>query len=425
MMESTMNNLKKISFSKLLVITAVAMVAFEFSPVYAQNVAQWRGVNRDGQYKGSNLLNAWPEGGPELLWFTEEIGNGYGAPSILNDRLFVNGETDSTSYLFAFDLKGKLLWKAPNGSEFTGSGFSHGFPGSRSTPTIVNNLAYACSGNGRIACYECSNGAEKWAINMVKELGGCQNEFGYSESLLVDAENVYCFPGGSTTNVAAFNRFTGKPVWTSKALGDSTTFCSPMLITLPERKILVNSSRYFLFAVDCKNGALLWSYPLKGTKDDAKHCNTPIYAGGSVYLVSGIVNGNGTVKLELSPDGERIKEIWNNDQVRNAMGGFVITDNTLFTTTDKNVLKAVELNHGMVVDSLKIRNGSLICADTKFISYGNTGEVSLINFDQKKLNVVGKLKIDKGSKEHFAHPVLANGILYIRHGKALMAYKVN
>lgn len=38
---------------------------------------------------------------------------------------------------------------------------------------------------------------------------------------------------------------------------------------------------------------------------------------------------------------------------------------------------------------------------------------------------MGKLKIEKGSKEHFAHPVLTNGILYIRHGKALMAYKVN
>jgi len=425
MMESTMINLKKLSFSKLFIITAVALAACELSPVYSQNVAQWRGINRDGQYSGINLLKEWPANGPELLWFTEEIGNGYGAPTILNDRVFVNGETDSTSYLFAFDLKGKLLWKSPNGNEFTGSGFSHGFPGSRSTPTIMNNLAYACSGNGRIACYETSNGAEKWAVDMVKDLGGRKTEFGYSESLLVDAENVYCFPGGSTTNVAAFNRFTGKSVWTSKALGDTMTFCSPMLIKLPERKILVNLSRYFLFAVDCRNGELLWSYPIKSAKDDAKHCNTPIYTGGYLYSVSGEDKGDGTVKLELSPDGKSVKEIWTNNQVRNAMGGFVITDNTLFTTIDKNVLRAVELNKGTIVDSVKIRNGSLIYADHKFICYGNNGEVNLINYDQNKLTVSGKLKIEKGSKEHFAHPVLANGVLYIRHGKGLMAYKVN
>ena len=420
-----MNYLKNLSSSKLLIIMVVALVAFEFTPAHSQKIAQWGGINRDGQYSGTNLLKEWPENGPELLWFTEEIGNGFGAPTILNDRIFVNGEADSVSYLFAFDLKGKLLWKAPNGNEFTGSGFSHGFPGSRSTPTIVENLAYACSGNGRIACYECSKGTEKWAIDMVKELGGCKNEFGYSESLLVDDKTVFCFPGGSTTNVAAFNRFTGKPVWTSKALGDSTTYCSPMLISLPERKILVNLSRHFLFAVDGSTGELLWSYPLKGAKDDAQHCNTPIYSGGYVYLVSGIVNGNGVVKLELSADGKRIKEIWSNDQVRNALGGFVITDNTLFTTIDKNYLKAVELSHGTIVDSVKVRNGSLIYADHKFICYGNNGEVNLLNYDQNKLNVTGKLKIEKGSKEHFAHPVLANGILYIRRGKGLMAYKVN
>jgi len=313
-MESTMINLKNLSFSKLLIITAVALVAFEITPVYSQNIAQWRGANRDGQYSGTNLLKEWPEGGPELLWFTEEIGNGYGAPTIVNDRIYINGETDSVSYLFAFDLKGKLLWKAPNGNEFTGSGFSGRFPGSRSTPTIIGNLVYACSGIGRIACYDASNGTEKWAVDMIKELGGCPIEFGYSESLVVDAENVYCSPGGPSTNVAAFNRFTGKPVWTSKVLGDNITYCSPMLIKLPERKILVNSSRYFLFAVDCSTGELLWSYRIKGAKDDAQHCNTPIYKDGSIYLAFGKGTENGITRLELSPDGKVVKELWNNNR---------------------------------------------------------------------------------------------------------------
>jgi len=425
MIERTMNNLKNLSLSKLLITTVVALVAFEITPANAQNIAQWRGANRDGQYDGTNLLKEWPEGGPELVWFTEEIGNGYGAPIIANDRIYVNGETDSVSYLFAFDLKGKLLWKAPNGKEFTGSGFSHGFPGSRSTPTIMNNLAYACSGNGRIACYDASNGTEKWAVDMIKELGGCPIEFGYSESLVVDAENVYCSPGGPSTNVAAFNRFTGKPAWTLKTLGDTMTYCSPILIKLPERKILVNASRYFLFAVDCSTGELLWSYRIKGAKDDAQHCNTPIYKDGSIYLAFGKGTENGTTKLELSPDGKGVKELWSNNQVRNAMGGFVIVGNALFATIENNYLKAVELNQGTIVDSVKVRNGSLIFADNKFICYGNNGEVNLINYDQKKLNVTGKLKIEKGSKDHSAHPVLANGILYIRRGKGLMAYKVN
>jgi len=411
--------------SKVLVITLLSLFVFEFAPLSAQPIAQWRGQNRDGQYSGTNLLNAWPEAGPELLWFTEEIGNGYGAPSIVNDRIYINGEIDSTSYLFAFDLKGKLLWKSPNGKEFTGSGFSNRFPGSRSAPTIVGNLAYVCSGIGRIACFETSGGAEKWSIDMMKDLGGCAIEFGYSESLLVDGNKVFCFPGGPSVNAAAFDRFTGKPVWASKVLGDTTTYCSPMLITLPSRKLVLNYSRYDLFALDAATGELLWSYPIKNAKNDAQRSNTPIYRDGYIYVVSGEENGKGAVKLALSADGKSVTEVWHNYQIRSAMGGFVIANNSLFATVERNVLRALDLTSGLVVDSVKVRHGSLIFADNKIFTYGNTGDVTLVTYDQNKLAIAGKLKINKGSKDHFAHPVIADGVLYIRRGKGLMAYKVD
>jgi outer membrane protein assembly factor BamB len=422
---NTNNSLNQLHMNTLRAFLVITFVVFGVSQSYSQQVAQWRGINRDGVYNETNLLKAWPEQGPELLWLTEEIGRGYAAPSILNDKILINGEIDSTSFLFAFDLKGKLLWKAPNGKEFFGDGYSSNFPGARSTPTIIDNLAYACSGKGRIACYEVSTGSEKWAVDMVKDLGGYQNEFGYAESLVVDDKNVYCFPGGSTTNIAAIDRFTGKTVWTSKALGDTTSFCSPILINLPERKILLTFSRRFLFAVDCKNGKLLWSHDLYGFKYDGERCNTPIYAKGNIYLVSAEADGKGTIKFELSPDGTSVKEIWNNKQIRNGFGGFVKLDNYLFTTIKGNYLKCIELDKGTVVDSVKVPEGSLIFADNKFICYGMNGEVDLVNYENKKLAVTGKLKINKGTKEHFSHPVVNNGILYLRHGKALMAYKIN
>ena len=59
---------------------------------------------------------------------------------------------------------------------------------------------------GRIACFETSTGTEKWAIDIVKDLGGRESEFGYAESVAVDNNNVYCFPGGAETNMAALDR---------------------------------------------------------------------------------------------------------------------------------------------------------------------------------------------------------------------------
>ncbi|MDA3893106.1 MAG: PQQ-like beta-propeller repeat protein [Salinivirgaceae bacterium] len=403
----------------------IAFIVFIIgSQSFAQKIAQWRGENRDGIYQETQLLKKWPDKGPELLWFVEGIGAGYAAPSITTDKVVINGELDSLSYLFAYDTNGKLLWKSPNGQEFMGNGFSGTYPGARSTPTIFDNLVYASSGRGRIACYDLANGKEKWNVDMVKDLGGYENEFGYSESLVVDDKNVYCFPGGPENNIAAIDRFTGNMVWSSKAMGDTTSFCSPILINLKERQILVTFSRHYLIGVDSKNGQLLWSYNIESFKWDGEHCNTPIYADGFIYNVSAEENGNGTVKLELSPDGKSIKEIWRNKQIANGFSGFVKVDNNLFMTIEKNWLKSIELGKGNVVDSLKIKNGSLIFADNKFICYSTNGEVKLIDYEQKKFEVVGKLKIEKGTSHHFAHPVLDSGIMYIRHGDALMAYKI-
>jgi hypothetical protein len=58
------------------------------------------------------------------------------------------------------------------------------------------------------------------------------------------------------------------------------------------------------------------------------------------------------------------------------------------------------------------------------ICYTDNGYVNLIKGIGSKLEVAGKFKITEGEKEHFSHPVIANGVLYLRHGNALMAYQI-
>jgi len=393
----------------------------------AQKVYQWRGTNRDGVYNENKLMKTWPENGPALLWSYEELGAGFAAPVITADKVLINGESnnaDSTSYLFAFDLKGKLLWKTPNGKEYYGKGFSANYPGSRSTPTVVGDLVYSISGNGRLACYELATGKEKWAANMVADLGGYENEFSYAESPLIDGDNLFCMPGGVVNNVTALNRFTGKTIWTSKALGDTTSFCSPIMITLPSRKIFVTISRRNIFGLDAKSGELLWSQKIENFKYEGEHCTTPIFADGFLYYIVEEENGNGAVKLEIAPDGKSIKEVLRNRNATNAMGGYIKLGDRLFTTTKKKKMICIDTNTGSVADSLSGNKGSLIYADNRFYCYNETGTMKLIKFENNKLAEVSKFKVDKGTKEHFSHPVIANGTLYIRHGKALMAYDI-
>jgi outer membrane protein assembly factor BamB len=409
---------------------SVAKLILSFSIIifsnqsFCQKVNQWRGDNRDGIYNESNLLKEWPENGPKLLWANETIGAGFAAPVVTNDKVLVNGEINGTEYLFAFDLKGKLLWKSPNGTTYNSTGYGSNFPGARSTPTVVGDLVYAMSGKGRLTCFEVNSGKEKWAVEMIANLGGLDEEFGIAESPLVDGDLLYCFPGGPTTNFAALNRFTGKTVWTSKALGDTTSFCSPILVSLTSRKIIVTMSRHYLLGIDTKNGDLLWNHKIENYKYDGDHCNTPLYADGFLYYTTAEENGNGLVKLRLSPDGKKIDELWRNKNAKNAFGGFVKQGNHIFMATDKKILVCIDLEKGNEIGSLRPNSGSIIYADNRFYCYNDNGDMKLIKFDNGKFTEAGKFKVSKGSKEHFSHPVIGNGVLYIRHGNALLAYAI-
>lgn len=42
-----------------------------------------------------------------------------------------------------------------------------------------------------------------------------------------------------------------------------------------------------------------------------------------------------------------------------------------------------------------------------------------------KMELLSTFKIDFGTKEHFSHPVIADGVLYLRRGPVLRAWDIN
>jgi outer membrane protein assembly factor BamB len=387
--------------------------------------AQWRGIDRNGIFHETNLLDQWTETGPDQIWFYEGLGQGYASPAVTKDRVYVNAEQDGSSFLVALDLDGKQIWKSSIGKEFLGEGFSSTYPGARSTPTVMGDLVYATSGTGQLSCFETSSGKEVWAVDLMKELGGELGYFGYSESVAVDRDRVYCFPGGAETNLAALDRFTGEIAWTSEALRDTFAYGSPILVDLPEQQILITTSRHHIFALSRNDGRVLSSYGLEGYEYDGEHCNTVVYTDGYIYFVANDIPGQGAMKIRLSDDGSRMEEVWRNQKIMNNFGGLVLVDDHLFTTIKGNRLVSLDPKNGAIKDTLKVATGSLIFADNKFFCYGNNGTVNLVNYSPGQLKHAGSFKVREGSGQHFSHPVLSQGIMYIRRGDALMTYNIS
>ena len=72
----------------------------------------------------------------------------------------------------------------------------------------------------------------------------------------------------------------------------------------------------------------------------------------------------------------------------------------------------------------RLNKGGIIYADNMLYCYSDNGNVNLIRLNGTNMEIVSKFKCDKGTKEHFAHPVIKNGVLYLRHGRALIAYNI-
>ncbi len=272
-------------------VISIILIAIGLLPASkVTKIYQFRGDNRDGIFHETNLLKEWPAGGPTLQWSFDGIGNGYGTPVVTDDRIFVDGEIDSVAYLFSLDLKGNLLWKKPYGKEWMKS-----FGGSRSAPTVVGGLLYLTSGMGDVACFKAGSGDQVWSKNMVTDLNGVINAFGYAQSVLVDGDLAFCSPGGRDTNVVALNRFTGDLKWICPALGQVEGFSSSRMIQKGKQKILITFSEQALLGIDGKKGDLLWAHKMDTAGN--VHANTPLFDGDNIYYVAG--DGNRGVKLKL------------------------------------------------------------------------------------------------------------------------------
>jgi hypothetical protein len=79
----------------------------------------------------------------------------------------------------------------------------------------------------------------------------------------------------------------------------------------------------------------------------------------------------------------------------------------------------------MKLQNKELGGGSVIFTDGLFYCYAeNDGEVALMEATPEQIKVVSKFKVPLGTDQHWARLVIDNDLLFVRHGNALMAYKV-
>lgn len=384
---------------------------------------QWRGDSRRDHSPDKGLLAQWPQEGPKQVWSFNNAGSGYAGFAIAKDSLFTMGLRDGQEFLIAVNAStGKELWSSSAGQKYP-NGWGDG---PRMTPTVDGDRVFAIGGQGLLICVEAKNGKLIWSKNLVTDLGGQLQDWGYTESPLVVGDIVICTPGGPQGTLAGLDKSSGAVRWRTSGLTDKAQYSSPILIQHDGQPQVVQLVMNRFFGVSPKDGSVLWKKDFPGR---VAVIPTPIYEDGIVYVTAGYGVGCEAVRLGTN---NSIAPLYSNKVMKNHHGGVVCVDGYLYGHSDGGGWVCQELKTGKEIWSHKgFGKGSVTYADGKLICLDErNGDVALVEASTQGWKELSRFKLAPLSSKRspqggiWPHPVVVNGRLYLRDQELLHCFNV-
>ena len=400
-----------------------ALVSLVALSAFGADWPQWRGDSRRDHSPDKGLLAQWPQEGPKQVWSFNNAGSGYAGFAIAKDSLFTMGLRDGMEFLIAVNAStGKELWSSSAGQKYP-NGWGDG---PRMTPTVDGDRVFAIGGQGLLICVEAKNGKLIWSKNLVTDLGGQLQDWGYTESPLVVGDIVICTPGGPQGTLAGLDKSSGAVRWRTSGLTDKAQYSSPILIQHEGQPQVVQLVMNRFFGVSPKDGSVLWKKDFPGR---VAVIPTPIYEDGIVYVTAGYGVGCEAVRLGTN---NSIAPLYSNKVMKNHHGGVVCVDGYLYGHSDGAGWVCQELKTGKEIWSHKgFGKGSVTYADGKLICLDErNGDVALVEASTQGWKELSRFKLAPLSSKRspqggiWPHPVVVNGRLYLRDQELLHCFNV-
>ncbi|MHC4330416.1 MAG: PQQ-binding-like beta-propeller repeat protein [Planctomycetota bacterium] len=409
--------MKKIVLFSILLALVVPTVS-----VHGADNPRFRGPAGDGFFPETGLLKKWPEGGPKLAWSVTGLGQGFSSAAVVDGTVYVTGmDNQKQGYLFAFNLDGSSKWKAAYGPEMGKTGPA--VAGTRSTPTVNGDRIFVMSSFAQLYTIEPKQGQVLRSVDLLERSGAKQAKFGFAECVLVDDKKIICTPGGPDASLMALNRDTGKTIWQTKGLSQQSAYCSARLIHHGDQRLIVTLVEKGIVAIDPETGKVLWHHEQRN-RYGVRPC-PPLYADGRIYFCAG--GGSGGIQLALADDGLSVTPKWTDKTLDPQMHGVVLVDGCIYGTAQSanKGLVCLDWKTGKVMwNAPAVKMAAVVCADGMLYVYGQDGTMRLVKPSPEAFKSVSEFTVSEGTDQHWAHPTIANGRLYIRHGDALMAYDI-
>jgi hypothetical protein len=226
--------------------------------------------------------------------------------------------------------------------------------------------------------------------------------------------------------LAAIDKKTGEVIWRSGDWTDGAQYASVVQAELNGQRQFIQLTQKTLAGVSARDGSVLWRNAWSGR---TAVIPTPIVRKNEVYISSGY--GAGCRKITIG-DAHKVTEDYSNKNIKNHHGGVLLLDGHLYGYSDGRGWTCQNLKSGDVVwDSKKLGKGCVFYADNRLYCLAeSSGTVALADANTAGWKEHGRFKLEpqtelrKRSGRIWTHPVVANGVLYLRDQELLFAFDV-
>jgi len=419
--------------------------------LHADDWPQWLGPQRDGVWRETGIVDAFPGGGLKVLWRTK-IGGGYTGPAIANGKVYLmdrqvaeksvapgnafsRGVIAGTERVLCLDAEtGVQNWEHRYDCTYTMSYST----GPRCTPVVRDGKVWTLGAEGNLLCLDAASGKVLWAHDFKAEFDAKTPMWGFSGHPLLDGNRLICLCGGPGSVAVAFDKDSGKELW--RALdAREPGYAPPTMIEAGGTKQLILWHPQAVNSLDPTTGKVFWSHPWEIRA--GLSVATPRLVG-DLLLLSSFYTSSKCFKLDatkpeatLQWEGKSFSEK-NTDTLHSLMSTPYIEDGHIYGVCSYGQLRCLKLDTGERVwetfaattgdKPVRWANAFIVKQADRFFLANEQGDLIIAKLTPKgyeeisRANLLKPTTTDPRRAVVWSHPAFANQCVFMRNDEEIV-----